>query len=94
MTFNSNNEIQFEELFNSRIKSKIIKLLALNSEMIISKIRIQCNANPISFKKHISYLSSINLINMKKFGKITICEYNKENKLANLIKKMIIDMNK
>ena len=83
------NTLKFEEVFSSKGRSKILKILAMKEELNISNIVKNTGLNHSSVKNHIKYLQNINFIQEKAFGRIRIyrlkCENLKVKALKNLI---------
>ncbi len=90
VTINSEgNEILFEDLFGSKARSKIIKILAREGELNISQIITRSGVNHSSAESHLIYLKRLNLIEEKVFGKIRIFRFIEENVKARSIKNLI-----
>lgn len=83
------NEYNIENLFCSRARVKIIKTLALNNELNISKIIKNTNLNHSNVVNHLNFLKKINFIQEKNFGRIRIYRYKEENIKARCVKKLI-----
>lgn len=83
------NEYNIENLFCSRARAKIIKTLALNNELNISKIIKNTNLNHSNVVNHLNFLKKINFIQEKNFGRIRIYRYKEENIKAHCVKKLI-----
>ena len=78
-----------EDLLGSKARIKILKALALNTEMNISLIISKTRLNHSNVLKHLNILKSFNLIQEKKFGRIKIYRYKTENIRARCLKKFI-----
>jgi len=78
-----------ENLFGSRARIKILKVLALNNELSITQIITRTFLNHSSVLKHLNYLISLNLVQEKKFGRIKIFRYKIENLRAKSLKTFI-----
>lgn len=86
-----NSEIvDFEEMFSSKGRTKIIKLLALRNELNISKIVKLTRLNHMSVKKHLIFLKNTGFIQEKQFGRIKIYRYKKENMKAKALRNLIL----
>jgi len=83
-------ELNFEEVFCSKGRAKIIKVLSKNLELNISEIIKQTHLNHNDVKKHLKFLCQINFIQEKKFGRIYIYRFKDENFKANAITKLIL----
>lgn len=82
-----NNRI--EELLGSKARIKILKILALNTELNISLIITKTNLNHKCVLRHLNFLKMLNLVQEKKFGRIKIYRYKNENIKARYLKKFI-----
>lgn len=83
------NKYTIENLFFSRARVKIIKTLALNDELNISKIIKNTRLNHSNVVNHLNFLKKINFIQEKNFGRIKIYRYKEENLKARCVKKLI-----
>ena len=83
-------KIAFEDILSSKGRVKILKLLALNSEMNISNIVKKAGLNHSSVKKHLIFLKKIDFIQEKQFGRIRIYRYRLENLKARALKNLIV----
>ena len=88
---NEYNKNNFENLFGSKARIKILKLLSLNYELSISQIIKKTRLNHSCVLKHLNYLKTVSLIQEKKFGRIKIYRYKIENFKAKSLK-MFIDI--
>lgn len=82
-------DFSIENLLGSKARLRILKILALNSEMSITQIIKKTNLNHTSVRKHLNRLKALNLIQEKRFGRIRIYRYKIENLRANSLKKFI-----
>ena len=90
MMINEKKEVYLiEDLLGSKARIKILKALALNTEMNISLIISKTKLNHSNVLKHLNILKSFNLIQEKKFGRIKIYRYKTENIRARCLKKFI-----
>jgi len=89
MRMNIEDKYSIEDIFCSKGRTKIIKTLALNKELNISKIIKNTNLNHSAVMNHLRFLIKINLIQEKSFGRIKIYRFREENLKAHCIKKMI-----
>ncbi|MBN1215549.1 MAG: hypothetical protein JXA99_08895 [Candidatus Lokiarchaeota archaeon] len=81
--------ILIEDLFDSREKTVILKLLALKGELTLSEIILLSKLNHQIIKKHLNYLVKIKIIVKKEFSKIRIYQFNYFNFKARAIHKLI-----
>lgn len=89
MNTNLKNNYSIEDLFCSKGRTKIIKTLALNKELNISKIIKNTKLNHTNVITHLDFLKRINFIQEKTFGRIKIYRYKEEDLKAHCIKKVI-----
>ncbi len=82
-------KIDIEDIFASKGRTKIIKILAINNETNISNIVKLTGLNHSSVKIHLNFLNKVNIIEEKCFGRIKIYRFKDENIKANAIKKLI-----
>ena len=79
----------FEEVFASKGRSKIIKLLCRHGELNISYIIKETKINHASMAEHLEYFVQIGLIQEKIFGRIKIYRYCIENPKARALQRLI-----
>lgn len=80
---------RIEDLLGSKVRIKILKMLALNNELNISLIIAKTKINHTIALKHLNFLKKKNLVQEKKFGRIKIYRYKIENVKARYLKKFI-----
>jgi len=78
-----------EDVFSSRGRVKILRILAEIGELNISEIARRAGLNYATTNQHLQALESFGLIRHKKFGKIRIFRLNDENPRAEMVKKLI-----
>ncbi len=78
-----------ENILGSKARLKVIKALALNSELSITQIIKKTKLNHKNVITHLNYLKTLNLVQEKRFGRIKIFRYKLENLRANSLKKFI-----
>ncbi len=88
-TNNSSKYTNIEDIFSSRGRTKIIKLLALRDELNISKIVELSRLNHLSVKNHLIFFKEIDFVQEKKFGRIRIYRFKTENLKAKALKNLI-----
>jgi DNA-binding transcriptional ArsR family regulator len=88
-TFKSSENAKIEDIFSSRGRTKIIKLLALKDELNISKIVELTGLNHLSVKTHLFFFKEIDFVQEKKFGRIKIYRFKTENLKAKALKNLI-----
>jgi predicted transcriptional regulator len=78
-------DIDVEELFCSRLRIKILKILAYYGEINISALVKETASNHAEILKSIAYLTQKDLIEEKFFGRIHIIRLRKETLLGKVI---------
>jgi len=81
--------MSIEEVFSSKGRVKILKILADIGELNISEIARRASLNYTTTNQHLQVLESHGLIRHKKFGRIRIFRFEEENPRARMIKKLI-----
>ena len=89
MNQSEKSALQFEEVFSSKGRSRIIKILAKYGELNISKIVKKAQLNHNNVERHLDALSTTGLIQEKNFGRIRVFRYKNENLLAKAVKELI-----
>ncbi|MHA1585450.1 MAG: hypothetical protein ACTSWL_09355 [Promethearchaeota archaeon] len=84
------HKLLFEEIFSSKGRAIILKILSIHKEMNISHIVKMSKLNYTSVKAHLDYFSQINFIQKKEFGRIKIYRYKEENIMAKSLQNLII----
>ena len=82
-------KIDIEDIFASKGRTKIIKILVIHNETNISNIVKLTGLNHSSVKNHLNFLSKAKIIEEKCFGRIKIYRFKDENIKANAIKNLI-----
>lgn len=78
-----------EDLFSSRARVKILRELALEEELNISKIIENTNLNHSCTVRHLDYLLEIGFLGKREYGRVKIYRYKGENVKANSVKNFI-----
>lgn len=78
-----------EEVFSSKGRVKILRILAEIGELNISAIARRAGLNYATTNQHLLALENHGLIRHKKFGRIRIFRFDEENPRARMIKKLI-----
>jgi len=81
--------VAIEEVFSSKGRVKILRILADIGELNISEIARRAGLNYATTNQHLLVLENHNLIRHKKFGRIRIFRFDEENPKARMIKKLI-----
>jgi DNA-binding transcriptional ArsR family regulator len=78
-----------EDILGSKGRFKILKALALDSELTISLLIKKTRLNYTNAKRHLELLKTHNLVQEKKFGRIKIYRYKIEEERAKKLKDLI-----
>jgi DNA-binding transcriptional ArsR family regulator len=78
-----------EEVFSSKGRVKILRILVEIRELNISEIARRAGLNYATTNQHLQVLESHKLVRHKTFGRIRIFRYNEENPRARMIKQLI-----
>lgn len=81
--------MSIEEVFSSKGRMKILKILAEIGELNISEIARRAGLNYATTNQHLLVLENHGLIRHKKFGRIRIFRFDEENSRVKMIKKLI-----
>ena len=86
--------MSIEEVFSSRGRVKILKILVEIGELNISEIARRAGLNYTTTNQHLQFLEDSGLIRHKKFGRIRIFRFNEESSRAKMIKNLMNGWNK
>ena len=89
MIMDNKDDKSFEDVFGSKARLRILKLLAKNSELSISQIIKMSGLNHSTATKHLNYLIALDIVQLKQFGRIRIYRYKAENVKASSLKRFI-----
>lgn len=78
-----------EEVFSSKGRVKILKILTRIGELNISEIARRAGLNYTTTNQHLQILEDNKLVRHKSFGRIRIFRFDEENPRARLVKKLI-----
>ena len=78
-----------EEVFSSKGRVKILRILSEIGELNISEIARRAGLNYTTTNQHLQVLENNKLIRHKTFGRIRIFRYNEENARARMIRQLI-----
>ena len=78
-----------EEVFSSKGRVKILRILSEIGELNISEIARRAGLNYATTNQHLQILENNNLVRHKTFGRIRIFRYNEENARARMIQELI-----
>ncbi len=85
----SDSNFKIEVVLGSRAKVKILKELAKAEELTISLLIKKTKLNHSVVSKHLRQLTSLNLVQEKKFGRIRIFRYKIEEPKARSFRTLI-----
>ncbi len=78
-----------EEIFSSKGRVKILRILSEIGELNISEIARRAGLNYATTNQHLQILENNKLVCHKTFGRIRIFRYNEENPRARMIRQLI-----
>jgi predicted transcriptional regulator len=81
--------VAIEDVFSSKGRVKILRILAEIGELNISEIARRAGLNYATTNQHLQVLELHMLVRHKTFGRIRIFRYNDENPRARMIKQLI-----
>ncbi|MHA1650971.1 MAG: ArsR/SmtB family transcription factor [Candidatus Helarchaeota archaeon] len=81
-------EFVLEDIFQSKGRIKILKILAIEGELNISEIARRANLNHNSTRHHLNFLVKANIVQEKKFGRIRIYRFRVEDIKVRAIKSL------
>ena len=83
------NIVAIEEVFSSKGRVKILRILSEIGELNISEIARRAGLNYTTTNQHLQVLENFNLVRHKTFGRIRIFRFNEENPRARMIRQLI-----
>lgn len=81
-------KLALEDVFQSKGRIKILKILAKEGELNISEIARRAHMNHNSTRYHLNFLVKANILQEKKFGRIRIYRFRKESIRVRAIKNL------
>jgi len=81
--------VAIEEVFSSKGRVKILRILSEIGELNISEIARRAGLNYATTNQHLQVLENNKLVRHKTFGRIRIFRYNEENARARMIRQLI-----
>ncbi|MCW8802436.1 MAG: winged helix-turn-helix domain-containing protein [Candidatus Bathyarchaeota archaeon] len=78
-----------EEVFSSKGRVKILRILSEIGELNISEIARRAGLNYATTNQHLELLENNKLVRHKTFGRIRIFRYNEENPRALMIRQLM-----
>ena len=83
------HKVEIEDIFSSKGRIKVVKELALASELLISELCRRISLNHSSTKSHLMVLIDAGLVEEKKHGRIRLYRYCIEDLRARALKHLI-----
>ncbi|TFG05499.1 MAG: ArsR family transcriptional regulator [Promethearchaeota archaeon] len=83
-----NEKLNIEDIFQSKGRIKILKILAKEGELNISEIARRSHINHNSTRYHLNFLVKAKIIQEKTFGRIRIYRFRMENIKVQAIKNL------
>jgi len=81
--------MSIEDIFSSKGRVRILRILVEIEELNISEIARRAGLNYATTNQHLQALENAGLVRHKRFGRIRIFRFNEEDSRATLIKKLI-----
>jgi DNA-binding transcriptional ArsR family regulator len=81
--------VAIEDVFSSKGRVKILRILAEIGELNISEIARRAGLNYATTNQHLLILENHSLVRHKKFGRILIFRFDEENPKARMIKELM-----
>ncbi len=81
--------MQIENVFSSKGRVRILRILAEIGELNISEIARRAGLNYATTNQHLKVLEDADLVRHKRFGRIRIFRYHEENPRARKIKELM-----
>jgi len=78
-----------EDVFSSRLRMKIIKLLMQLGELNVSQIARRLSVNYNSISKHLKVLEDEDLVQCKKYGRIRLYRFNEHSEKAKTVQNLV-----
>ena len=78
-----------EDVFSSKGRVKILRILTEMRELNISEIARRAGLNYATTNQHLQVLENHKLVRHKTFGRIRIFRYNEDNPRSRMIKQLI-----
>jgi len=81
--------MSIEDVFSSKGRVKILRILAEIGELNVSEIARRAGLNYATTKMHLQALEESGLIRHKKFGRIRIFRFNEGSSKAKIVKELM-----
>jgi DNA-binding transcriptional ArsR family regulator len=81
--------MNIEDVFSSRLRMKILKILHEVGELNVSEIARRLNVNYVSASEHMKILEEENILQHKLFGRIRLYRFNDQSPKAKAVQNLI-----
>ena len=81
--------MRIEDVFSSRGRVRILRILAEIGELNISALARRAGLNYSTAREHLRVLEEAGLVRHKSFGRIRIFRFNEEDARARMIKRLV-----
>jgi len=81
--------MNIEDVFSSKLRMKILKILHNVSELNVSEIARRLNVNYMSASKHMKILEDEDILQHKLFGRIRLYRFNEQSPKAKAVQNLI-----
>jgi len=81
--------MNIEDIFSSKLRMKILKVLHNVGELNVSEIARRLNINYMSASKHMKILEDENILQHKRFGRIHLYRLNEQSPKAKAVQNLI-----
>jgi predicted ArsR family transcriptional regulator len=81
--------MNIEDVFSSKLRMKILKVLHNVGELNVSEIARRLNINYMSASKHMKILEDENILQHKRFGRIHLYRLNEQSPKAKAVQNLI-----
>jgi len=79
-----------EEVFSSRGRVKVLRVLTQLKELNISEIARRTNLSHTAVERHLEKLKQLGLVTEKRFGRIRIFRFNSKNPIASAVEELFM----
>jgi predicted transcriptional regulator len=81
--------MNIEDVFSSKLRMKILKILHNVGELNVSEIARRLNVNYMSASKHMKTLEDEDILQHKLFGRIRLYRFNEQSPKAKAVQNLI-----
>jgi DNA-binding transcriptional ArsR family regulator len=85
---------QIEEVFSSKGRVRILRVLAEIGELNISEISRRSGLNYSTTNRHLQILESAGLVKQRRYGRIRIYRFNENDSRVRIIKELVYSWEK